>query len=349
LYWLQEYRFDGLRLDAVHAILDPSETHFLTDLARAVRSTVPREIHLVLENEKNGASLLRQDATIGRRLYDAQWNDDVHHTMHTLLTGESAGYYADFADGAPDRLRRGLAEGFVYQGDRSAHHGGEERGEPSAELPPLAFVDFLQNHDQIGNRALGERLTVLTPPAAVQVCQAVLLLGPHVPLLFMGEEWGTRVPFQYFCDFEGELAEAVRTGRRREFAAFFERAEDVPDPLAEATFARSRLDWQELDEPAHAAWLEHTRGLLQVRARRIAPRLGAGETELLHSRRCGPYGLELTWRFADFCRLMLRANLGPEPAEFGDLPAGELLHATHPDSVGDMPAWSVAWVLSGDE
>ena len=203
LYWLEEYRLDGLRLDAVHAIVDPSETCILVELARRVRAEVPREVHLVVENEHNHAALLRADPVLGRRLYEAQWNDDLHHAAHALLTGERAGYYADFADGAAGRLRRALAEGFVYQGEPSACHGGEPRGEPSADLPPTAFVSFLQNHDQIGNRALGERLTALAPAAAVQAAQSLLLLCPQVSLLFMGEEWGTRAPFQFFCDFAG--------------------------------------------------------------------------------------------------------------------------------------------------
>ena len=255
LYWLEEFRFDGLRLDAVHAIVDPSETHFLVELARTVRTAIGRDVHLVLENDHNRASFLRHAPELGGRLFDAQWNDDLHHAMHVLLTGERHGYYADFADAPVERLRRALAEGFVYQGEPAAYSGGKPRGEPSGDLPPLAFVDFLQNHDQIGNRALGERLSRVAAPEAIQACQAILLLSPQVPLLFMGEEWAASTRFLYFADFQGDLAQAVRDGRRREFAAFFDQVEEIPDPLDETTFIRSRLDWQELDHPEHAACL----------------------------------------------------------------------------------------------
>jgi maltooligosyltrehalose trehalohydrolase len=354
LYWLEEYGFDGLRLDAVHAIVDPSGTHILTELARTVRGHFAgkRHVHLVLENEANQARFLRRDDEAGARLYDAQWNDDVHHVFHVLLTGEKAGYYADYAEKPTSKLCRGLREGFVYQGDPSRNRNGEPRGEPSADLPPLAFVDFLQNHDQVGNRALGERLTALAPPEAVRACQAVLLLSPHVPLLFMGEEWGARTPFQFFCDFHGELAQAVRDGRRREFAAFFEDPKDeVPDPLAEATFARSRLDWEESRRPEHAEWLAHTRRLLELRARELAPRLAAGETHVEAADVVGRHGLSLCWRLGDGSRLTLLANLGLDPWAPDMAPRGRLLHATcdGQDASGPeprLPSWSAAWFLA---
>ncbi|KGM30195.1 malto-oligosyltrehalose trehalohydrolase, partial [Inquilinus limosus] len=219
LYWLEEFRLDGLRLDAVHAIRDHSRPDILTEIADAARAAfLDRHIHLVLENDLNEARRLAGTPGPQGR-YDAQWNDDLHHAAHVVLTGEADGYYADYADIPVPRLGRALAEGFIYQGDWSEHRGAA-RGEPSAHLPPTAFVGFLQNHDQIGNRALGDRLAALAEPAALEAMTAVLLLAPQIPLLFMGEEWGSRQPFPFFCDFEGELADTVRRGRREEFAAF---------------------------------------------------------------------------------------------------------------------------------
>ena len=327
LCWLAEYRLDGLRFDAVHAILDPSEPHFLVELAQQL----PRHVHLVLENERNEARFLRGDRGARQRPYDAQWHDDLHHAAHALLTGERQGYYADFADDPADRLRRTLAEGFV------------RTEESSTDLWPLAYVAFLQNHDQIGNRAQGERLTRLAPTAAVAAAQSLLLLSPQVPLLFMGEEWGATTPFLYFCDFHGQLAASIREGRAREFAAFHEGAEDIPDPLAETTFAASRLDWSELEQPEHAAWLARTRSLLELRQREIVPRL-AGEVRVTDSRSLGSHAFSVAWRLADGSHLTLTANLGPHP-HAADLPPGRLLHATHAMHPGELPSWSVAWTL----
>ena len=360
LHWLEEHRLDGLRFDAVHAIRDPSPTHILTELARVVRRRFAgrREVHLILENERNEAWPLRRDAETGGRLYDAQWNDDAHHVGHVLLTGEASGYYEDFADEPARGLARALSEGFVYQGEASVHQGGKPRGEASKDLPPLAFVDFLQNHDQIGNRALGERLTVLAEPERLRAFQAILLLSPHVPLLFMGEEWGARTPFQFFCDFHGELADAVRAGRRREFAAFFANpAAAVPDPLAESTFTDSRLDWNEPEREPHAGWLAHARRLLALRRDELAPRLraGGGETKLAGADLTPPHGLLISWCLGDDSRLTLLANVGPDPWAPDRAPNGRPLHATCAfDALGEsdrpcLPPWSAAWYLAEAE
>lgn len=354
LYWLTEYGFDGLRFDAVHAINDPSEVHILEEIGRSVRERFAgeREAHLVLENEANQARFLRQDPKIGRRLYDAQWNDDAHHVYHVLLTGESHGYYEDFAEEPMRRLARSLKEGFVYQGEASKHQAGKKRGEPSTDLTPLAFVNFLQNHDQVGNRALGERLSLLAEPRAIQAMQAMLLLAPNVPLLFMGEEWGARTPFQFFCDFHGELAEAVRAGRRREFAAFFANpSAEVPDPLAESTFRSSCLDWNEPEQGPHAAWLTATRRLLELRRTALAPRMTQGETRAMGADLLGRHGLCASWCLGDGSRLTLLANFGDEPWTPQTAPNGSLLHATAPevasgDACPTLPGWSVAWYLA---
>ncbi|MBN3728330.1 malto-oligosyltrehalose trehalohydrolase, partial [Burkholderia sp. Ac-20379] len=273
LYWLEEFRIDGLRLDAVHAIDNDA---WLGELAARVRAYADgdRHIHLVLENERNSARLL---ADAG---FDAQWNDDFHNSLHVLLTGERDGYYRAYADAPLQRFARTLAEGFAYQGEPSPLHDGRPRGEPSAHLPPTAFVAFLQNHDQIGNRAFGERLRALVNDDALRAATALMLLAPAVPMLFMGEETGSTQPFQFFTDYTGELADAVREGRRREFAAFPafadpEHRDRIPDPNDPATFARSSLADAAIDGESDDArtWRAFYRSALAVRSGFVTPHL----------------------------------------------------------------------------
>ena len=219
LYWIEEFHLDGLRLDAVHAIIDESPKHLLTELSERVRALdTPYPIHLVLENEKNQAFRLTRDGDGHPEHFTAQWNDDMHHVLHTAATHEDQGYYADYVDDTT-LLGRALAEGFAFQGQTSVCTGAN-RGEPCGHLPPTAFISFIQNHDQIGNRAFGERINDISDPEAVKALVSTYLLLPQVPMIFMGEEWRASTPFPYFCDFHGELADKVREGRRDEFKSF---------------------------------------------------------------------------------------------------------------------------------
>jgi len=346
LYWLGEYRFDGLRLDAVNTIFEPGQISILHDLSVAVgnlAATTQRHIHLVLENGDNCASLLdsAQDPLSGK--YRAQWNDDYHHAWHVLLTGETQGYYGDYQRSPLHDIARALGSGFVYQGEASPFRGGQLRGEPSGTLAPTAFVNFLQNHDQIGNRALGDRLEGLASPEAIDAALAITLLAPAIPMLFMGEEWGSKKPFPFFCDFKGGLAEAVRQGRRREYGwAYATYGNEVPDPLDQETFRSAVLDWESGNEAAGCKRLALVAALLAVRHREIVPRLAKAAFGEAHAADKGM--LTANWRMGDGTRLTLQANLSnhdiPGQRETGGTPiwggvAGDVLKP-----------WSVFWRLA---
>lgn len=370
LYWLGEFRFDGLRLDAVHAIVDDSLPHLLEELSAAVRDAFPtRRVHLVLENEKCETAWLAAPGTRGR--YDGQWHDELHHALHVLLTGERQGYYAPFAAAPLETLARLLVGGCTGPvapegiGGRACDGAGDAATAPRRrEALPTRFVNFLQNHDQVGNRARGERLSVLADPAALRLATAVCLLAPGMPMLFMGEEHDERQPFLYFADWDSPLREAVREGRAREFAAFIGEAGDaLPDPGDMATFSASRPDLSAASAARARQRFDEIRGWLAVRRRRLEPLLpqlrGAAsdtapwphESRVLEGGR-----LVVRWRFADGQALELRARFAAGPAvswgEGSGLPplsAGEVIaqvgRLDGPEGHERFGPWSASWTL----
>ncbi|MCK0168464.1 malto-oligosyltrehalose trehalohydrolase [Jannaschia sp. S6380] len=329
LMWLRDYRFDGLRLDAIDHIRDPSDPELLVQLAREVR-TLPHSVHLTTEDNRNVTHLHE-----GPNAMAGEWNDDWHNAAHVVLTGETEGYYDAYADAPVRMLAQAAAQGFTTKGA-----GGQ--GVDSAHQPPTRFIDFLQNHDQTGNRARGDRLTTLAHPDALAAAQALLLLQPHIPMLFQGEEWGETRPFLFFADFDGDLAHAVTRGRRSEFEGFKGfTANDVPDPIARATFEASKLDWSARDTPAGRDTLARMRDLLALRAREIIPHLGdaPGHSGTVQP---APEGcVAVDWAL-DGARLRIRANFGNAVWERADLPEGDPLHLTG-EEIGH-PRSCAAWI-----
>ena len=278
LSWLRDYHVDGLRLDAVHAIVDTSAVHLLEQIGvevAALSAAVGRPLWLIAESDLNDPRVIDR-REVGGYGMDAQWSDDFHHALHAALTGDKSGYYADF--GGLSQVAVALQQAFVYAGDYSPHRRRVHGRRPAPGTPGWRFLGYLQNHDQVGNRAVGERSTLLMSVGRAKVGAALVLLSPFVPMLFQGEEWGASTPFQYFTDHEDtELGRLVSEGRRREFASFGWQPEDVPDPQSVEAFERSMLQWDELSDEPHASLLGWHRSLIALR--RSAPALTDGRME----------------------------------------------------------------------
>ncbi|MEN3586102.1 malto-oligosyltrehalose trehalohydrolase [Streptomyces sp. ZYX-F-203] len=318
LAWLRDYRIDGLRLDAVHALVDTRARHFLEELSTAVDALAVetgRPLFLIAESDLNDPRLITPRGQGGLGVH-AQWNDDFHHALHTALTGESTGYYADFAPDPLGALAKTLRRGWFHEGDHSVFRGrGHGRPLDRARLSGHRLLGYAQTHDQVGNRARGERLSALVSPGLSACAATLVLTAPFTPMLFMGEEWAAATPWQYFADHtDPELADAVRHGRRREFAAHGWCEDEVPDPQDPATRDRSCLDWSESEGPPHSRVLAWYRTLIALRHAwpdLTDPDLGDTRVAWDHD----------DHRWVAFRRgsLKVAVNLGPSPA---DIPVG---------------------------
>lgn len=343
--WFTDYHIDGLRLDAVHAISDDSSTHILEELAvetKQLSARLGRPLLLVAESDENDPRYVRDRGDGGMGL-DGVWADEWHHALHALFAGERSGYYEDF--GGFEEMEIALRRAWVYTGTFSPHRG-RVHGESPEGLSGDRFVVFTQNHDQVGNRAVGERSSALMSYGRLQVAAALLLTGPFTPMLFQGEEWGATTPFLYFTDHEDpDLARAVSEGRRREFSHFGWDPEEVPDPQAEETFARSELDWDEAGQRRHGELLSWHRRLIELR--RSRPELADPSTEDVGVDVDGPTGTIVVDRGS----IRVLCNIGAETAGFDVDRGSEVLVASFPGVIIEsdriqVPSDSVAIVSS---
>ncbi|MGI8808023.1 MAG: malto-oligosyltrehalose trehalohydrolase [Acidimicrobiales bacterium] len=325
LMWLRDYHVDGLRLDAVHAIVDTSATHILEELAVRVdelEADLGTPKFLIAESDLNDPRIVA-DRQVGGYAMDAQWSDDFHHALHAVLTGERAGYYADF--GSVGQLAKALRQAFVYAGCYSPHRR-RRHGRAPAGIPATRFLGYLQNHDQVGNRAHGERSSMLLSDGLLKAAAALVLLGPSVPMLFQGEEWGASTPFLYFTDHDDpELGKAVTEGRRREFASFGWDPADVPDPQDPETFRRSKLDWDELAEPRHADLLDWHKRLIALRR---STQESVGEVHV-------DFDEEGRWVVLTRGPVTVACNLGGDRATISVPPGGVVLSSIDDPAVGE--------------
>jgi maltooligosyltrehalose trehalohydrolase len=345
--WLRDYHIDALRIDAVHALIDDSAIHFLEQLGaevKALQVALGRHLSLIAESDLNDPRIVRS-REIGGYGIDAQWSDDFHHALHVALTGEQEGYYADF-NGLAD-LAAALQQAFVYNG-RFAPSRGRRHGRPATGLPGYKFLGYIQNHDQIGNRAQGDRISHLVSPNLAKIAAAIVLTAPFIPMLFQGEEWGASSPFQYFTNFDNtELGNAVSEGRRGEFAAFGWDPNQVPDPQSAETFQRSKLNWAEIKEEPHASLCDWHRQL--IRLRQEIPALGTGPLDSVAVR----YDESACWIVIDrgdavvICNLNTDAQTIPLPKR-GQLRLSSQDGVTLNENMIHMPGESVAILEIGD-
>ena len=346
LYWLDEFQLDGLRLDAVHAMIDDSPTHIVEELTRrAHEAFADRHVHIILENDHNNPHRIG----LRTRSCEGQWNGDFHHCLHVLITGETQSYYAEYADDPVGRLGRVLTRGFTRDGAEEPRSDRAGRQDADSTISLLNSVNFLQCHDQIGNRAFGERLCALGKPEALRLASALLLLSPPIPMLFMGEEHASHRPFLYFADVKPEQREAVRAGRREEFrdapASDKGRTGEPPDPCSRDSFRASVVEAHEALDDAQREALEWTRALLQLRRREIAPLLPRLQFGAHEATRIGATALSLRWHFDAGRTLEAWVNLGDEPAPLarGSVPCTNTLLRVGDVGETTLGPWSGVW------
>jgi len=361
LYWLTEFQMDGLRLDAINTIQDTTDVPLVRELAARVRELVTdRHVHLTTEDDRNITWHLERGHDGSIPLVSGEWNDDFHHAAHVIATNEQEGYYQDFEIDTAQQMARALATGFVFQGQYSSYRG-REAGDRSGHLPPTAFVQFIQNHDQIGNRAFGERLRSLSSARAYDCMQAILLLSPQIPLMFQGDEFGDANSFCFLTDFFGELAEAVSKGRKEEFRGFSafedERAAEVfPDPNTEETFLASKLDWSQLSRPIQRRRLQVTTELLRRRHDVLMPLLGGAKGDSGSAIADGR-AFAVRWELQKGTIYYLLANLDDKNWRIGDdrlsaeIEQAEVVYANHAVALEEVrdrtvPAWTAAFLLA---